>query len=214
MKFWNNILLSTVLVLFIVAIVTFIIVLTYGTGITNLISTIKVGSLTDIISSLSTLGTLVIAFLAYKSAPRWIREKQNEEGFNHVSSMLRDYDNIVLELTDIYWDVSSSASYLNNTQEIREKINKGTANYFLLESKLKACKRWKIEPPHEVETHFNIILQFYSKASEVAASYQFSDFNQTYQLQNDLTGIRDEIINDREFFLRDIDDIFKFQHLK
>ncbi|KLE44105.1 hypothetical protein [Klebsiella aerogenes] len=154
MKFWNNILLSTVLVLFIVAIVTFIKVLTYGTGITNLISTIEVGSLTDIISSLSTLGTLVIAYLAYKSAPLWIREKQNEEGFNHVSSILRDYDSIVLELRNIYWDVFPGAITVSNQQEIRNNINKCTENYFSLESKLKACKRWKIEYPLEVETHF------------------------------------------------------------
>jgi hypothetical protein len=40
---------------------------------------------------------------------------------------------------------------------------------------------------------------------------QFGDYNQAYQLQHDLTGIRDEIINNREFFLRDIDHIFKFQ---
>ncbi|EPO7715196.1 hypothetical protein PGR10_06345 [Klebsiella sp. 141198] len=211
MKFWNNILLSTVLVLFIVAIVTFIKVLGYGTGITNLISTIEVGSLTDIISSLSTLGTLVIAYLAYKSAPLWIREKQNEEGFNHVSSMLRDYDSIVLELRNIYWDVFPGAITVSNQQEIRNNINKCTENYFSLESKLKACKRWKIEYPLEVETHFKKILDFYSKALDVAAIQQFGDYNRAFQLQQDLTGIRDEIINDREFFLRDIDDIFKFQ---
>ncbi|HHP8476728.1 hypothetical protein ACNYDF_01310 [Klebsiella aerogenes] len=211
MKFWNNILLSTVLVLFIVAIVTFIKVLGYGTGITNLISTIEVGSLTDIISSLSTLGTLVIAYLAYKSAPLWIREKQNEEGFNHVSSMLRDYDSIVLELRNIYWDVFPGAITVSNQQEIRNNINKCTENYFSLESKLKACKRWKIEYPLEVETHFKKILDFYSKALDVAAIQQFGDYNREFQLQQDLTGIRDEIINDREFFLRDIDNIFKFQ---
>ncbi|EPO5571497.1 hypothetical protein ACUB4Z_002168 [Klebsiella pneumoniae] len=211
MKFWNNILLSTVLVLFIVAIVTFIKVLAYGTGITNLISTIEIGSITDWISALSTFGTLVVAIFAYKSAPRWISEKQNEEGFNHVSSMLRDYDAIVLELSDIYWDVLSSTSYLSNTQIIRKKINKGMDSYFLLESKLKACKRWKIESPLEVEIYFKNIHDFYSKALEVAASYQSIDINKTYQLQLDLTGTRDEIINNGKFFLRDIDDIFKFQ---
>ncbi|HDU5289242.1 TPA: hypothetical protein RFU75_003343, partial [Klebsiella aerogenes] len=200
MIFWNNILLSTVLLLFIVAIVTFIKVLAYGTGITNLISTIEVGSLTDIISSLSSLGTLVIAYLAYKSAPLWIREKQNEEGFNHVSSMLRDYDSIVLELRNIYWDVFPGAITVSNQQEIRNKINKCTENYFSLESKLKACKRWKIEYPLEVETHFKKILDFYSKALDVAAIQQFGDYNRAYQLQQHLTGIRDEIINDRDFF--------------
>ncbi|MBN9706712.1 hypothetical protein JR904_24540 [Enterobacter roggenkampii] len=53
------------------------------------------GSFTDWISSLSTFLTLVVAWKAYKAAPQWIKEKQKDEGFNHVKTIMSDYDQIL-----------------------------------------------------------------------------------------------------------------------
>lgn len=36
------------------------------------------GSLSDWVSSLCSFGTLIIAYKAYKAAPKWISKKENE----------------------------------------------------------------------------------------------------------------------------------------
>ena len=43
---------------------------------------IELGSFSDWVSSLSTFGTLIVAFLAYKKAPEWINQKMNEDAFS------------------------------------------------------------------------------------------------------------------------------------
>lgn len=69
MKRWNKILLCTVTSLFIVAIMTFLKVFTYG------MNTMEFGSIADWISALSTLGTFAVAYVALRNAPDWIAQK-------------------------------------------------------------------------------------------------------------------------------------------
>lgn len=69
MKRWNKILLCTVTSLFIVAIMTFFKVFTYG------MNTMEFGNIADWISALSTLGTFAVAYVALRNAPDWIAQK-------------------------------------------------------------------------------------------------------------------------------------------
>ncbi|HBQ4376799.1 TPA: hypothetical protein MEX89_001453 [Klebsiella pneumoniae] len=53
---------------------------------------IELGSFSDWVSSLSTFGTLIVAFMAYKKAPEWINQKMNEDAFSIAKRiMLDDY---------------------------------------------------------------------------------------------------------------------------
>lgn len=78
---------------------------------------IELGSFSDWVSSLSTFGTLIVAFLAYKKAPEWINQKIHEDAFLHAKKViLEDYpllkekiDNAgdIVDFNIIYFDLIS-----------------------------------------------------------------------------------------------------------
>lgn len=66
-----------------------------------------IGNLSDWISSLSTFGTLVVAYMAYKAVPDWIRRKNVEDG----SSIARKL--ICKEINDAETEIQRVSSCLN-----------------------------------------------------------------------------------------------------
>lgn len=55
------------------------------------------GSLMDFFNTLGTLGTLVVAYLVYKNAPKWLHQKQEEDGYTLLKELvLNDYNEYYL----------------------------------------------------------------------------------------------------------------------
>lgn len=50
-----------------------------------------IGNLSDWISSLSTFGTFIIAYVAFKKAPNWIKSKNNEIAHNKASEFFSEF---------------------------------------------------------------------------------------------------------------------------
>ncbi|ORM64348.1 hypothetical protein PRCB_02235 [Pantoea rodasii] len=50
------------------------------------------GSLMDFFNTLGTIGTLLVAYLVYKNAPKWLHQKQEEDGYALLKELiLNDY---------------------------------------------------------------------------------------------------------------------------
>lgn len=47
-----------------------------------------IGNLSDWISSISTFLTLIVAYMAYKSAPKWLQQKYDETSFSIASPLI------------------------------------------------------------------------------------------------------------------------------
>lgn len=200
----NMALVITVIVLFTVSIFTFLKVLFSDA------KSLEWGSISDYISSISSFGTLLVAYFAYNAAPQWIHQKQNEEGFNHVSNMLKDYDAIVLNLHNIYFDILSVGKIKNEIDITTQKINKEMNVFFNLENKLKACKRWRIKSPIEVEVYFSQIKNFYDIALQLLVSYHGGDIDKIAEKQTLLTNKLNEILVNNHYFHKEIEEIFEF----
>lgn len=168
------------------------------------------GSVSDFISSISTFGTLLIAFFAYKAAPQWIQQKRNEEGFKHVSTMLEDYDAVVLKAKDLYYRFIKLDPRSANSSGMKMAIDKDLANYTALLNKLESCKRWKISYPKEVNDYFNHIKLFYAAAYTFARGYDEGFLLPTNEEKNAFTKIYNELEANLKYFHRDIEEIFKF----
>lgn len=173
------------------------------------------GSISDWLSSLSSLFTCIIAGLAYNSASKWFRQKKNDEGFSHVSGLLKDYDLIILNLRDIYFKVFTVTGSEESINELNLEFDEHVSHFFVLENKIKACTRWKIIVPNEALENIRNIKEFYSTARKFVLSHRFSNrnednLNKRLEFQEELTEKYHTILNNNSYFLRDIEDIFRF----
>ncbi|WHU86701.1 hypothetical protein [Pantoea agglomerans] len=48
----------------------------------------NIGNLSDWISAMSTFGTLIVAYMAFKSAPKWIHQKMDEQALNQAVTLI------------------------------------------------------------------------------------------------------------------------------
>ena len=70
------------------------------------------GSISDWVSSISTFGTLIVAFIALKKAPDWINQKKHEDGYELAKKL------IVYEFPEL---ISIISKYQNHLQIIKQK---------------------------------------------------------------------------------------------
>ncbi|EPA2040064.1 hypothetical protein ACQ092_000267 [Escherichia coli] len=203
-KKFNITLVITVIVLLAVAVFAFLKVLFSNS------KALEWGSVSDFISSISTFGTLLVAFFAYKAAPQWIRQKQNEEGFKHVSTMLAEYDVLLEDVRKFYFKLIYVQPTPRNAPFYEQTIPERLNNLYPLKVKSKACQRWDIVPSPEVETLFVRIEDFYLAAYD----YVLTFYNIPPTSENsDEVRMREcfeEIKKSSEFFHRNIEEIFKF----
>ncbi|MBP6436048.1 MAG: hypothetical protein KA288_01435 [Paludibacteraceae bacterium] len=61
------------------------------------------GSLSDWVSSLCSFGTLIIAYKAYKAAPKWISKKENEFFFEMASEKIPEFKR---DIDELYYKLS------------------------------------------------------------------------------------------------------------
>lgn len=90
MKTTNRLLTGLVIVLLTLVVLLLISTLYYSTD-----KKMELGSLTDWISSLSTAGTLLVAYMAYRKAPQWLNQRMHEDALSMATSLLfDDYANL------------------------------------------------------------------------------------------------------------------------
>ncbi len=111
MKLLNNILLCTVLVLFIIAIIVFIKIFIHG------VSTMEIGSGADWVSAVCAFGTLLVALFAYEKAKNIFSEKWNEEDtiiILQVNTHLHEQGSLMTQLHQLYERLSDDYSSTNS----------------------------------------------------------------------------------------------------
>lgn len=129
----------------------------------------ELGSLTDCISSLSTAGTLLVAYMAYKKAPDWISTKRNESGFEHVISIMAEGDKIAAGLIRLYFDVVITNKESPNFNEVSKKVDEYAYEALLLKFRLKSCRRWKVKSSTEVQLLFSTLRDFCNVSKQILA---------------------------------------------
>lgn len=118
----------------------------------------ELGSLTDWISSLSTAGTLLVAYMAYKKAPEWMAQKHYDvvskvieeavyEDLRKLSSLSYQYKNQIMHTGLILKNCLSKKQRLpSNMEENSEKLEKILIEFFNLsysiQNRLKSIPRY------------------------------------------------------------------------
>ncbi|HCD2260032.1 TPA: hypothetical protein NBJ53_004766, partial [Escherichia coli] len=104
LKKTNSILLGINIFLFLVASLVFIKVLFLD------VEGFEWGSVSDWFSTVSSVLTTYIAYRAYREAPKWINQKQNDAGFGIVTTLMAEYDQQVLNIQRIHFDILTMKS--------------------------------------------------------------------------------------------------------
>ncbi|EMN1398475.1 hypothetical protein [Enterobacter hormaechei] len=168
------------------------------------------GSVSDWVSSLSTLGTLYVAYLAYKNAPNWIKDKKNETGLNHVINLMADYDELLMQIREAITVLTSEYNDSLDLDVYIKSINDLRIQHTKLQSKIDSCRRWKINYPNELQlsmfklSHANITLFLYIRFQ------RDNDKEQAQTLKFDLINLNSDLHNDSLFFKKDMEEIFEF----
>lgn len=200
----NSALLLTVFILFITTILVLIKVLFSGA------KGFEWGSVSDWFSSLSTFFTLVVAWKAYKAAPQWIKQKQSEEGFNHIKTLMSEYDEIVSTIMRLHFEILTIKRNDKQYNILADKIKYETYRIFDLNAKLKSCARWNIKYPNEVNNAFNRLTEYYDQSLLVLTFSGISAPDQPDFLADNLNIIKGQIETDILFFDKSIQNIFTF----
>ncbi|MCF2265058.1 hypothetical protein LGR80_21740 [Enterobacter hormaechei subsp. xiangfangensis] len=128
LKKTNLVLLAINIVLFIVAILVLIKVLFSD------FNGFEWGSVTDWVNSLSTLGTLGVAYAAYRKAPEWISQRKHDSAFDIAKKIILEdvrclkqlIDNAVLEVENLSWQfdiISSDPFDFINLEDCDKALN-------------------------------------------------------------------------------------------
>lgn len=139
------------------------------------------GSLSDWVSSLSTLGTFVIAVMAYKAAPNWIKQKSDEYSFSSFNKLFDDaipkFEERISEICyqlnnkipdDIYCDGTSLSRLQSYVRNNRDDFNSYDLYKYELDIKflLEKIERngWKLnnEANIKLEEFIGMLPNFYS----------------------------------------------------
>jgi hypothetical protein len=149
---------------------------------------------------------MLVAYKAYKDAPQWIKEKQNAEGFNHATEIMKDYDSLVLNLKPLYYNLISNDDIDNKSLKISEQIG----YIFSLESRIKSCVRWRIDPSPELYDRIGEIKNYYTTALKLIGSYRMTDYIKIDELRESLTVQKNSILKNHDLYNRDIKYFFTF----
>lgn len=110
-----------------------------------------IGNLSDWISSISTFLTLIVAYMAYKSAPKWLQQKYDETAFSIASplieekiplakSSLKSLEHALNELSRLYYSIFPANSD-GSIALIKVELNKLVINHRSVTSDLRKLER-------------------------------------------------------------------------
>lgn len=158
LKKTNSVLLGINIFLFLVASLVFIKVLFLD------VEGFEWGSVSDWFSTASSVLTTYIAYRAYREAPKWINQKQNDAGFGIVTTLMAEYDQQVLNIQRIHFDILTMKSADEKFDSLIAQITKNIYTAFDLDNKLTTLSRWNITFPQEVGNSFGRLSGYYNQA--------------------------------------------------
>lgn len=167
------------------------------------------GSVSDWVSCISSVLTMYIAYLVYKEAPKWFEKEKNESGFNLAVSIMAGYDQQVLNIQKLKWDITVSNVNSPSFKTLQSELSKHVYDCFNLSSQLSSLVRWKIETPQEVIDSFLRLAGYYNQAYAFLIFKENSN-NVSDKMRNDLEDLYNRIQEDGVNLKKDLTDIFNF----
>lgn len=168
------------------------------------------GSVSDWLSCLSTLITTFIAYRAYREAPKWIKQKQNDAGFGTVTTLMAEYDQEVLKIQRIHFDILTMKSADEKFDSLIAQITKNIYITFDLDNKLTTLSRWNIVFPQEVANSFRRLSGYYNQAFSILIFRKTTDDIHPDILISRLDEPKSQILLDHSNLKKEIGKIFTF----
>lgn len=222
MKLWNNILLCTVFVLFIIAIIVFIKVFTHE------ISTMEIGSVTDMISSFCNIVMAFSAAYAAYNAKKWFNRKTTENAHIQAIKLKDEIEKNLEYISSNYWILTSTIHEFR-ARPTAKKADEAYDDAMAIKSKITAINQLKTEIVKIENLGIKIInkeilinsvelcLNFYASACSIfhhhyeTLSGEFSTTEDIYiELLDNLPNLRNEAIKQYDILLsHNFNSIFK-----
>ncbi|MFJ7500741.1 hypothetical protein ACIQ2O_13355 [Serratia grimesii] len=164
--------------------------------------------ITDWISSLSTAGTLLVAYMAYKKAPQWIKEKNKHSGYNYASKLIDDTRIVIEELKTLSPTAQSLLKPGSDTYLFERilVIERTALKIEFLSDRLKDCTLYDTRPKNnEISDNYSKLM-LYCKDLLSYYTNKILDKDPKQEIGEDFKNL-DEI---RNVFRKRIDDIFLF----
>ncbi|AIR61777.1 hypothetical protein LH23_14280 [Cedecea neteri] len=167
-------------------------------------------NITDILSALSTFGTLVVAYMAYKAAPDWLQNKKKEEGLKHVTELMAGYEDCSSKIMAIHSQLVGLNTQSPDYPVIKNEIANNAHQIIDLIQKLTSCSRWKITYIDEVRDSFSRLLGFYNQSHVYLILLDTHANNHNIKLLEDISNLRDKIASDATILKSELDTLFTF----
>lgn len=127
MKYTNRIITGLV-----IALLTLLVLLLTWVVFYNTDKKMEIGSLTDWISSLSTAGTLLVAYMAYRKAPQWLNQRMHEDALSMATNLIFD------DYANINRKIVQSTAIIDHIKVMHEFVSDDFRNFVTVEE----CERY------------------------------------------------------------------------
>lgn len=208
LKRTNKILISLVIILFVFAIIAF------AKVVFNSMSGLEWGSVSDWVSTGSSIATTYIAYLAYKAVPNWFKQKSYEAAFDHVSTLMTEYDSIESEIQKLYFNISilnvNSSNFSSTCNEVETLMYRAIS----LLGKLYACERWNVIVLPETHRCFARLRNFCNLCYKLQGCIRTKDTTAINNIRDELEILRETITSDSTAFKKNIHDYFQLPNQK
>lgn len=204
LKKTNSVLLGINIFLFLVASLVFIKVLFLD------VEGFEWGSVSDWFSTASSVLTTYIAYRAYREAPKWINQKQNDAGFGIVTTLMAEYDQQVLNIQRIHFDILTMKSADEKFDSLIDQITKNIYTAFDLDNKLTTLSRWNIAFPQEVGNSFGRLSGYYNQAFGILIFRKTTGDTHPDLLISKLENLKSQILLDHSNLKIEIRKTFTF----
>lgn len=151
------------------------------------------GSVTDWISAICNIAMAGAAIFAAYNAPKWLRQKQNESGYNYAISIMAEYDEIVANLKDLHSDILITKQSNPNFESLANEVSKQVYKVIALQSKLFSCNRWGVTYKEPLQVSINTILQYYDKSFGLIHFRGNEDYIKVNSRINEVTNLLNAI---------------------
>ncbi|HDV6228909.1 hypothetical protein [Enterobacter hormaechei] len=204
LKRTNKILLSLVIILFVFAIIAF------AKVVFNSMSGLEWGSVSDWVSTGSSIATTYIAYLAYKAAPNWFKQKTYEAGFDHVNNLISEYDSIEQNIQRLYWDIISINSSNSRISQTWGEIETLAYRTISLKENLIACQRFNVFVLPETFRCIERLKQFCNISYQLQGRLYMQDDEKIFEVHKELEVLKDCIKHDSDNIKSNMHDYFTF----
>lgn len=168
------------------------------------------GSVSDWFSTASSVLTTYIAYRAYREAPKWINQKQNDAGFGIVTTLMAEYDQQVLNIQRIHFDILTMKSADEKFDSLIAQITKNIYTAFDLDNKLTTLSRWNIAFPQEVGNSFGRLSGYYNQAFGILIFRKTTGDTHPDLLISKLEELKSQILLDHSNLKIEIRKVFTF----